>query len=121
MPSIVICDDSPDYRYYLSVLLRDEWEVVGQAALAREAFDLTVEHQPDVVSMDFRHTGLTPQCIGSFRESTRSRLAVLTGMPPGGLEQDAERYPVDRVLTKDLDADALLWAFRELAGAPLNP
>ncbi len=53
---VLVVDDLPDARFILRKRLERErvFEVVGEAANGQEAIDLTDEHRPDIVIMDFR-------------------------------------------------------------------
>ncbi len=51
---VLIADDHPVFRFGLRVLLQGEedMEVVGEATTGREAVDMALKQQPDVVLMD---------------------------------------------------------------------
>ncbi|MBT2390915.1 response regulator transcription factor [Streptomyces sp. ISL-1] len=57
---VVVVDDNPVVRAGLTVLLqgRDDLEVVAEAADGRQAYDVTVQHRPDVVLLDVRMPGV---------------------------------------------------------------
>ncbi|MER6102184.1 response regulator transcription factor [Streptomyces sp. NPDC001832] len=57
---VVVADDNPVVRAGLGVLLsgRDDIEVVAEAADGRQAYDLAVQHRPDVVLLDVRMPGV---------------------------------------------------------------
>ncbi|MFB7210289.1 response regulator [Streptomyces sp. NPDC056255] len=57
---VVVADDNPVVRAGLGVLLsgRDDIEVVAEAADGRQAYDMAVQHRPDVVLLDVRMPGV---------------------------------------------------------------
>ncbi|MGW4230607.1 response regulator [Streptomyces sp. NPDC004980] len=57
---VVVADDNPVVRAGLGVLLsgRDDIDVVAQATDGRQAYDMAVLHQPDVVLLDVRMPGV---------------------------------------------------------------
>lgn len=57
---VVVADDNPVVRAGLGVLLsgREDIEVVAEATDGRQAYDMAVEHRPDVVLLDVRMPGV---------------------------------------------------------------
>lgn len=57
---VVVADDNPVVRAGLGVLLsgRNDIEVVAEAADGRQAYDMAVQHRPDVVLLDVRMPGV---------------------------------------------------------------
>lgn len=57
---VVVADDNPVVRAGLGVLLsgREDIEVVAEAADGRQAYDMAVQHRPDVVLLDVRMPGV---------------------------------------------------------------
>ncbi|WP_327369560.1 response regulator transcription factor [Streptomyces sp. NBC_01217] len=57
---VVVADDNPVVRAGLGVLLsgRADIEVVAEAADGRQAYDMAVQHRPDVVLLDVRMPGV---------------------------------------------------------------
>ncbi|MET7860313.1 response regulator transcription factor [Streptomyces sp. NPDC005318] len=57
---VVVTDDNPVVRAGLGVLLsgREDIEVVAEAADGRQAYDMAVQHRPDVVLLDVRMPGV---------------------------------------------------------------
>lgn len=57
---VVIADDNPVVRAGLGALLsgRNDIEVVAEAADGRQAYDMAVQHLPDVVLLDVRMPGV---------------------------------------------------------------
>lgn len=61
MPRVFHCDDEPNYRTLVRVVLtqaRRGYEVVGEAANGREALDLAPALEPDVVLLDVNMPGM---------------------------------------------------------------
>ncbi|WP_406454203.1 response regulator transcription factor [Streptomyces sp. NBC_00876] len=57
---VVVADDNPVVRAGLSVLLhgRDDIDVVAEAGDGRQAYEMAVQHRPDVVLLDVRMPGV---------------------------------------------------------------
>ncbi|HWU10238.1 MAG TPA: response regulator transcription factor [Streptomyces sp.] len=57
---VVVADDNPVVRAGLGVLLsgREDIEVVAEAADGRQAYEMAVQHRPDVVLLDVRMPGV---------------------------------------------------------------
>lgn len=57
---VVVADDNPVVRAGLGALLsgRDDIEVVAEAVDGRQAYDMAVQHRPDVVLLDVRMPGV---------------------------------------------------------------
>lgn len=57
---VVVADDNPVVRAGLGALLsgRNDIEVVAEAADGRQAYDMAVQHRPDVVLLDVRMPGV---------------------------------------------------------------
>lgn len=57
---VVVADDNPVVRAGLGALLsgRDDIEVAAEAADGRQAYDMAVQHRPDVVLLDVRMPGV---------------------------------------------------------------
>ncbi|MEU1433650.1 response regulator transcription factor [Streptomyces sp. NPDC005786] len=57
---VVVADDNPVVRAGLGALLsgREDIEVVAEAADGRQAYDVAVQHRPDVVLLDVRMPGV---------------------------------------------------------------
>ncbi|WP_329207900.1 response regulator transcription factor [Streptomyces sp. NBC_00683] len=57
---VVVADDNPVVRAGLTVLLqgRDDIDVVAEAGDGRQAYEMTVQHRPDVVLLDVRMPGV---------------------------------------------------------------
>jgi DNA-binding NarL/FixJ family response regulator len=57
---VVVADDNPVVRAGLGVLLsgREDIEVVAEAVDGRQAYDMAVQHRPDVVLLDVRMPGV---------------------------------------------------------------
>src|SRR5919107_5039720 len=61
MPRIFHCDDEPNYRSLVKVILADapgDYEVVGEAADGREALELAPGLKPDIVLLDVNMPGM---------------------------------------------------------------
>ena len=82
--SVVIVDDHGLLRSVMTLALSalDGVEVVGQAANGREAVDIVIEQEPDVVLMDILMPLLDglEATRGILRDYPRARVVVLTGV-----------------------------------------
>ena len=87
---ILLVDDHEVVRLGLRALLdkRYDFEVVAEAATAREAIEKTKAHKPDVVVMDIRLKGgsgieACQEIMNSFRQINRKALGcALAGEKP---------------------------------------
>src|SRR3954447_6161633 len=61
MPRVFRCDDEPNYRSLVKVILataESDYEVVGDAADGREAIDLAPALRPDIILLDVNMPGM---------------------------------------------------------------
>lgn len=52
MRNVLIVDDAAFMRLNLKNILKDDYEIVGEAANGKEAVEMYQEHGPDIVTMD---------------------------------------------------------------------
>ena len=52
MPKVLIVDDAAFMRLNLKNILKDEYEIAGEAENGKEAVELYQELEPDIVTMD---------------------------------------------------------------------
>jgi len=76
---ILIADDHPVFRFGLRVLLQGEpdMEVVGEATTGREAVDMALDLQPDVVLMDLNMPELNGIDATRRIRAERAEISVL--------------------------------------------
>jgi DNA-binding NarL/FixJ family response regulator len=111
---VLLVDDQRLFREGLCALLRagGSVEIVGQAASAREAYEMVRRLRPDLVMMELLLPGVDG--VTAAREIRRlqqeCKLLVLTGCKERHLLQTAWRSGIDACLTKDESVDSLLAA-----------
>ncbi len=52
MKSVLIVDDAAFMRLNLRKILKDDYEIIGEAENGIEAVEMYQEHEPDIVTMD---------------------------------------------------------------------
>lgn len=119
---VVVCDDDPDLRLMLRVLLADDprIHVVGEAASGDEAVRLVREQEPDVVVLDIVMPGMDGyEALPLIRAaSPRSKVVVFTGYERPQLEEVAA-VTSDAFVQKGGPSDQIVHVIRAtgLAGA----
>jgi DNA-binding NarL/FixJ family response regulator len=120
MIGVVLADDQALVRSGFRVILdaAGDIDVVGEAANGREAIQLVLEQDPDVVLMDIRMPELDG--IAATRElmraESRARVVMLTTFDADELVVDALRAGASGYLLKDAQPAELLQAVRVVAG-----
>ena len=115
---VLLVDDQRLFREGLGALLhgRGDVEIVGQAASAREAYELVRRLRPDVVLLELLLPGVDG--VTAAREIRKLRkeckLLVITGCKERRLLQAAWLSGIDGCLTKDESVDTLLAAIARL-------
>ena len=78
----LIADDEPLLRRHLQALLSDLWpelQIVAVACDGEEAWDLTIEHTPDVAFLDIRMPGMDGMTLArKFRQLDAAPLVIFT-------------------------------------------
>jgi DNA-binding NarL/FixJ family response regulator len=114
----LLVDDQRMFRDGLCALLRSvgNVEIIGQAANAREAYELVTRLRPDLVMMELLLPGVDG--VTAAREIRRLRqeckLFVLTACKDRHLLQAAWLSGIDACVTKDESVDTLLGAIASL-------
>ncbi len=115
---VLLVDDQRLFREGLCALLRagGNMEVVGQAANAREAYEMVCRLHPDLVMMELLLPGVDG--VTAAREIRRlqqgCKLLVLTGCKERRLLQAAWLEGIDACMTKDESTETLLAALASL-------
>ncbi len=118
-PTIILADDHSVVRQGIrSLLERENFEVVGEAANGLEAVRLAEKYQPDIAILDLSMpimNGIT--AIGQIREvSPRTKVVLLTMYTEEHQVLNALRAGVKACVTKTQAVEHLIVAIREVAG-----
>ncbi|HVS86338.1 MAG TPA: response regulator transcription factor [Gaiellaceae bacterium] len=118
---IVLVEDNDVFREALQLLLgmRDDVEVVAAVGDGGDAVGAVVDHEPDVVLMDYRLPGLDGV------QATRAVVAAKPGVAVVGLTASANEHEMETMraagavacLTKDRELDEIVDAILEAASA----
>jgi DNA-binding NarL/FixJ family response regulator len=119
---VVLVEDNQVFREALELLLglRDDIDVVASVADGSMAVSACVEHEPDVVVMDYRLPGLDGV------QATRAVVAICPGTKVVVLTASANLREMKALqeagavacLTKDQDLDEIVGAILSAAGRP---
>ena len=120
---IVLVEDSEVFREALELLLgmRDDVEIVAAVGDGGDAVRATLEHEPDVVLMDFRLPGLDGvQATAAVREaSPRTAVVALTASANAREMQALLEAGAAACLTKDSELEEIVEAVLQAATAAL--
>lgn len=112
MYKLFIADDEATIREGIKCLLDWEdlgYEIVGEAANGDQAYQMILEHHPDLVLLDIRMPGMTG--LDVIREAKSrgfdGKIIILSGYSDFSYAQEAIRYGVLSYLTKPIDEDEL--------------
>jgi DNA-binding NarL/FixJ family response regulator len=112
--TILLVDDHEVVRIGLKSLLEhnDQFEVVAEAATAKEAVEMVEKHHPDVVLMDIRLPG--PSGIEATEEITQRwpdvRVVILTSYAEDDMLFSAIRAGASGYVLKQIGAEGLITA-----------
>lgn len=109
MPRVFHCDDEPNYRSLVRVVLESsehDFQVVGNAADGREAIDLAPRLQPDVLLLDVNMPGMggieaLPQLRAALPDA---KIIALTTSWRSAWEEHWNRLGGDGFIEKPRDA-----------------
>lgn len=100
---LVLADDEPEMRRYLSKLLNTQWHTV-QADNGQTAWELIQKHQPPLAVLDVMMPGIDGlrlcQKIKSNADTARTKVLLLTARADEGAKLEALSYGADDFLTK---------------------
>ena len=119
---VMIVDDHPMVRDGLKVflLVSQDMELVGEASSGEEALTLCAAARPDIVLMDLKMPGMDG--IAATRAIRKccpqTEIIALTSFSDEGLVQQAMQAGAIGYLLKDVSAEALAEAIRELVKDP---
>ncbi len=116
---LALVDDSELVRLGLRTLLENQpdFEIVGEAATARTARELLVEHHADVVLLDIRLPDSTGLDVCRYLQihAPETRVIFLTSVGDAHTVDEAIRAGAHGYLLKEIDAAALIRAIRTVA------
>lgn len=126
MASVLIVDDAELFREALSAAFAQEgFEVVGAAAEAMTAIDLTREFEPDIVMLDLLMPGMSGlEIVGTIiKISPKTRVVLLTASESAEDLLAAVKAGVSGYLTKDTPLPRLVAAMNDVldGGAAVSP
>ena len=119
---IVLVEDNPVFREALELLLglRSELEVVASVGDGNDAAPAVLEHDADVVLMDYRLPGLDGvQATRAVRAAAPDVAVVCLTAAANTREEIDALYTAGAVacLSKDIELDAIVGAIQRAAGA----
>ena len=112
MYKVIIADDEKIIRSGLMGIVDWEnlgFEIIGEAATGREAFDKITRLSPDLIMLDIRMPGLTGlEVMKAAREQGfNGKAVILSGFSDFEYAQEAIAYGVRSYLTKPVDVNDL--------------
>lgn len=117
--SVLLVDDHPLLRKGLSQLiaLEDDLSVVGEADNGKDAINLALEHEPDLIILDLNMQGMDGlETLRAMREQeVSSRIVMLTVSDNDEDVVCAITYGADGYLLKDMDPEQILAKIKEAA------
>lgn len=113
-PLVLVVDDDPAVRSYLSQLLASQGYEVVTAGDGTEAIEAARKRRPDCITMDIMMPGMDGETAISLlrRDPRLSRIPILVLTVREGFASNA----ADATLTKPVDEDKLLDLLRSLLG-----
>ena len=122
---VLIVDDNATVRHALTTFLLafDDLDLVGEAASGREAVDLCLHAQPDVVLMDLTIPGMSgAAAIRAIRGRWPNiQVIALITFQEIDLAREAVEAGAICCLLKNVTADELAEAIRAAVASPLDP
>jgi DNA-binding NarL/FixJ family response regulator len=124
---ILIFEDNTDLRQGLCqlLMLREEFQVVGNFGDARKAKDIVIKSRPDVILMDIDMPGLNGvEAVRQIREyDMTTQIIMLTVFDDNNHVFDALMAGANGYLLKRNVSDRLILAIQEVleGGAPMSP
>jgi CheY-like chemotaxis protein len=117
---VYICDDSPEYRMLLRMVLSDEGAlIVGEGADGRECIEGAAATDPSIVLLDLNMPGLGGlEALPQLRAALPGvKIIVLTTSRAAESEQAAMAAGADGYLSKPIDATSVPRLLREKLAA----
>jgi DNA-binding NarL/FixJ family response regulator len=117
---VYICDDSPDYRLLLRMVLADVGAtVVGEGCDGQECVDEAAQSDPTLVLLDLNMPGRTGlEALPDLRASLpKAKIVVLTTSKAAETERAALMLGADAFVSKPMDATDVPELLREKLAA----
>jgi CheY-like chemotaxis protein len=117
---VYICDDSPEYRTLLRMVLADEGAVVvGEGADGGECLEQAAAADPSIVFLDLNMPGLTGlETLPKLRAALPDvKIVILTTSRAIESEQAAMELGADAYVPKPIDATSVPRLVREKLAA----
>ena len=124
---ILIFEDNTELRHGLCqlLMLREEYQIVGNFGDARQAKDIVMKIRPDVILMDIDMPGLNGvEAVRQVREyDLNTQIIMLTVFDDNSHVFDALMAGANGYLLKRNVSDRLILAIQEVleGGAPMSP
>ena len=117
---VYICDDSPEYRMLLRMVLGDAGAIiVGEGADGRECLEGAAATDPSIVLLDLNMPGVSGlEALPALREALPGvKIVVLTTSKATETEQAAIELGADAYVSKPIDATSVPRLLREKLAA----
>ena len=117
--TIMMVDDHPLLRKGLNQLIEfeDDLEVIGEASSGKEAIEMAVQLEPDLITLDLNMKGMDGlETLKHLRDKgVDSRIIMLTVSDNDEDVVEAVRSGADGYLLKDMDPEDIVDKLREAA------
>ena len=112
MHKLIVCDDELTIRQGLTAIIKNKYpkaEMIGSAANGFEAYQMILEHQPDVAIMDINMPGMSGlEVIEKSKSiSPGTKFIILSGYDEFQYAQKAVQLQVFDYLLKPIDQNKL--------------
>jgi DNA-binding NarL/FixJ family response regulator len=118
---VLLVEDNQVFSEALELLLglQDDIEVVGSVAEGQKAVEAVLEHQPDVIVMDYRLPGIDGVQATRAVRAAAPAVAVVCLTASANLREVDALYDAGAVacLSKDQELDEIVAAIRRAVGA----
>ena len=116
---ILVVDDEPDSRVFISTVLEDEGATVFEAADGKEALEIARRERPDLMTLDLEMPGMDGgQVFEAMRTDPELRdipICIVSGHPElRGLIYQRSVPPPDGYLDKPVEESRLLLNLRKI-------
>ncbi len=107
--SVLVVDDDPGIRSFMSIALRMEGFVVDTASNGAEALAKARQSHPDAIILDMMMPGMDGRdFVNAWRAEPANRRAPVVMMSAGSAPAGVDESSVQAFLAKPFDLEALL-------------